>query len=156
MDREIEWSPGDGDGQGGLACCDSWGRKESDTTERLNWTELNPNFIEYVRNFFFPSSFFGNLWKIGVIFSFKYIVEFPSNLELGLLWGKFLVINSISWDKFWFYVSSCINISNFFQRNLPILAMFSNVLQANVHSAFSYSFLYALFYYPVVIWVSLY
>ena len=29
----------DGDGQGGLACCDPWGRKESDTTERLNWTE---------------------------------------------------------------------------------------------------------------------
>ena len=25
-----------GDGQGGLACCDSWGREESDTTERLN------------------------------------------------------------------------------------------------------------------------
>ena len=36
---ESEWSPGDGDGQGGLACCDSWGRKESDMTERLNWTE---------------------------------------------------------------------------------------------------------------------
>ena len=31
---------GVGDGQGGLACCDSWGRKESDTIERLNWTEL--------------------------------------------------------------------------------------------------------------------
>ena len=30
-----------GDGQRGLACCNSWGRKESDTTERLNWTELN-------------------------------------------------------------------------------------------------------------------
>ena len=29
-----------GDGQGGLACCYSWGRKELDTTERLNWTEL--------------------------------------------------------------------------------------------------------------------
>ena len=27
---------GNGDGQGGLACCDSWGSKESDTTERLN------------------------------------------------------------------------------------------------------------------------
>ena len=38
---ESEWTPGDGDGQGGLACCDSWGHKESDTTERLNWTELN-------------------------------------------------------------------------------------------------------------------
>ena len=33
------WTPGVGDGQGGLACCISWGRKELDTTERLNWTE---------------------------------------------------------------------------------------------------------------------
>ena len=31
------WTPGVGDAQGGLACCGSWGRKESDTTERLNW-----------------------------------------------------------------------------------------------------------------------
>ena len=31
------WTPGVGDGQGGLACCNSWGRKESDTTEWLNW-----------------------------------------------------------------------------------------------------------------------
>ena len=34
------WTPGVGDGQGGLACCGSRGRKESDTTERLNRTEL--------------------------------------------------------------------------------------------------------------------
>ena len=33
-----EWTPGVGDGQGGLACCDSWGRKESDTTEQLIWS----------------------------------------------------------------------------------------------------------------------
>ena len=33
---EFERTLGDGDGQGGLACCDSWGRKESDMTERLN------------------------------------------------------------------------------------------------------------------------
>ena len=38
--RESEWSPGVGDGQGGLVCCESWGRKGSDMTERLNWTEL--------------------------------------------------------------------------------------------------------------------
>ena len=38
---ESEWTPEVGDGQGGLACCDSWGLKESDITERLNWTELN-------------------------------------------------------------------------------------------------------------------
>ena len=37
--RESEWTPGVGDGQGGLACCDSWGRKESDTTERLIWSD---------------------------------------------------------------------------------------------------------------------
>ena len=37
---ESEWTPGVGDGQGGLACCGSWGRKESDTTEWLNWNEL--------------------------------------------------------------------------------------------------------------------
>ena len=30
------WTPGAGDGQGGLACCGSWGHKESDMTERLN------------------------------------------------------------------------------------------------------------------------
>ena len=34
--RESELTPGVGNGPGGLACCDSWGRKESDTTERLN------------------------------------------------------------------------------------------------------------------------
>ena len=37
---EFEWTPGVGDGQGGLACCDSWGRKESDTTERLIWSDM--------------------------------------------------------------------------------------------------------------------
>ena len=35
------WTLGVGDGQGGLACCSSWGHKESDMTEQLNWTELN-------------------------------------------------------------------------------------------------------------------
>ena len=37
----FEWTLGVGDGQGGLACCGSWGHKESDTTERLNCTDLN-------------------------------------------------------------------------------------------------------------------
>ena len=34
------WTPGVGDGQGGLACCGSWGRKELDSTKWLNWTEF--------------------------------------------------------------------------------------------------------------------
>ena len=37
--REFEWTLGVGDGQGGLVCCDSWGCKESDMTEWLNWTD---------------------------------------------------------------------------------------------------------------------
>ena len=39
------WTPGVGDGQGGLACCGSWGHKESDTTERLNLTEPNTMWL---------------------------------------------------------------------------------------------------------------
>ena len=38
--HECGWTPGVGDGQGGLACCGSWVRKESDMTEWLNWTEM--------------------------------------------------------------------------------------------------------------------
>ena len=38
---EFEWTQGVGDGQGGLMCCNSWVRKESDTAEWLNWTALN-------------------------------------------------------------------------------------------------------------------
>ena len=38
-DMGFVWTLGLGDGQGGLACCSSWGWKESDTTEWLNWTE---------------------------------------------------------------------------------------------------------------------
>ena len=34
--RESEWTPGVGDGPGGLACCDPWGCKQSDMPERLN------------------------------------------------------------------------------------------------------------------------
>ena len=39
--RESEWTLGDSDGQGGLACCHSWGLKESDMTEQLNRNEVN-------------------------------------------------------------------------------------------------------------------
>ena len=39
--HKFGWALGFGVGQGGLVCCSPWGCKESDTTERLNWTELN-------------------------------------------------------------------------------------------------------------------
>ena len=48
--HEFEWTLGVGDGQGGLACSSPWGHKESDTTEWLNWTELNqtPTFSKFL------------------------------------------------------------------------------------------------------------
>ena len=60
---EFEWTLGVGDGQGGLACCNSWGHKKLDTSERLNWTELNYNII-WGRWFMYHESLItiGNLW----------------------------------------------------------------------------------------------
>ena len=45
---ESGWTPGVGDGQGGMTCCDSWGGKESDS-ERLNWTELIVNVLLFLQ-----------------------------------------------------------------------------------------------------------
>ena len=69
------WCIAVGDGQGGLACCDSWGRKESDTTERLNWTELDwaavwthhsppPKFSTYVLPHFSHVWLFATSWAV--------------------------------------------------------------------------------------------
>ena len=57
---ESEGTPGAGDGQGGLACCDSWGCKESDMTQRLNWTELNIicSILLLIYMIFYYKSFF--------------------------------------------------------------------------------------------------
>ena len=44
--HELEQAPGVGDGQGGLACCSPWGRKELDTIEWLNWTELGDKVLQ--------------------------------------------------------------------------------------------------------------
>ena len=46
--HEFEQAPGVGDGQGSLACCSPWGRKESDTTEPLNWTEYSIVYIYHI------------------------------------------------------------------------------------------------------------
>ena len=59
--HEFEWTPWVGDGQGGLACCGSWGCKESDTTERLNWTSLFTQF--YSMHEFFKAIIHLDIWK---------------------------------------------------------------------------------------------
>ena len=46
--HEFGWTLGVGDGQGGLVCCGSWGRKELDTTEQLNWAESGKILAESI------------------------------------------------------------------------------------------------------------
>ena len=43
--HRFGWTLGVGDGQGDLGCCGSWGHRESDTTEWLNWTELINTYL---------------------------------------------------------------------------------------------------------------
>ena len=61
---EFEWTLGVGNGQGGLACCDSWGRKELDTTERLNWTDGTRCHDLTFFNVEFQASFFTLLFHL--------------------------------------------------------------------------------------------
>ena len=68
--HEFEWTPGIGDGQEGLVCCSPWGRKESDTTERLNWTELREDIkptcihlLGLIADCRFPNSLMAEFWE---------------------------------------------------------------------------------------------
>ena len=99
--RESGWTPGVGDGQGGLACCNSWGHKESDTNERLNWTELK--LIEEPSNFFyklFLAALFQQCMKVlifpqllivstfqNIIFVTFFFNNFSRASEVVSLWG---------------------------------------------------------------------
>ena len=69
--HEFEYTLGVGDGQGGLACWSPWGRKESDTTEWLNWTELPLMiFLSPVMSY---SSFLMSLSSVKIYVSGEYI-----------------------------------------------------------------------------------
>ena len=61
--RESEWTPGIGDGQGGLACCNSWGRKELDRTEQLNWTDALFETYSNLKVQFCNSTNLSNIWS---------------------------------------------------------------------------------------------
>ena len=60
------WTPAVGDGQGGLVCCSSWGCKESDTTEQLNWTEcLNVTWKTYFHTLHIKQYLYRGIWLQG-------------------------------------------------------------------------------------------
>ena len=121
--HESQWTLGVGDGQGGLACCDSWGHKESDMTERLIWLiwsdfqlrcnfwkqnytepEKKMNSIYGIRVFKVLLSGNGGQWclksreKCGMLYEFPYI-SMLTGLPGHRIWRQSLS-NILSWrDK---------------------------------------------------------
>ena len=99
--HEFEWTPGVGDGQGGLVCCDSWGRKESDTTERLNWIELRQAFRGVWRKWFEGSRvvetcYLGNnMLKVSKV----PILRFPTNAQWIFLVSEVIEMSSLNQQK---------------------------------------------------------
>ena len=87
LDRHgFEWTLGIGDGQGGLACCGSWGRTESGKTERLNWTDLNwDRYLDYwISTFFFYNIDILRLYISKCIFSYYHLCD-RGNIYLSQL-----------------------------------------------------------------------
>ena len=90
--HEFGYTLGVGDGQGGLVCCGPWGRKESDTTERLSWTELNEiKLVSY-----------------NIIFQlFPGLIPVPQRQPY--FWFSFLIFASIS-QYFFIFILRCLYI----------------------------------------------
>ena len=88
--RESQWTPGVGDGQGTLECCDSWGRKESDTTEQLIWSHLIGKicwqWFPPVFNMSKPFDFKDNFIEYRVLDWWSFL---PSILYFILFWHGF-------------------------------------------------------------------
>ena len=115
---ESEWTLGVGDGQGGLACFDSWGCKESDMTERLNWLNWTEYHLGKCYTFSLKSqknlralSWHSGAWLVISEVSFVWLMGL---LLSPFLWWKSegkpraaIIINrwpctwKIIWDKIW-------------------------------------------------------
>ena len=90
--RESEWTLGVGDAQGGLACCDSWGHKESDTTEWLNWTELK--HLTYMKWIIFQENIkWQNCHRMKISLKFYKSIYF-NEIELNYKPPKFQILEA--------------------------------------------------------------
>ena len=78
------WTPGVGDGQGGLMCCSSWGRKELGTTEQLNWTELNCCVSEYFLIYSLLYAVVDHRPTSGLYYFLDWSISFPACLQHSL------------------------------------------------------------------------
>ena len=104
---EFEWTLGVGDGQGGLACCNSWGHKESYTTKRLNWTELN--VLLYWLNVILVITFsllchIASCEYITISCHFCYILQLQEQFSsfLQLYWVILYILVHCAWLSAWY------------------------------------------------------
>ena len=144
---ESEWTPGVCDGQGCLACCDSWGCKESDTTEWLIWSDhilldficlyIVEGFSVYIhKTHWFVVSFI--LFDIFIGFCYHVILVsgVPSPSIFGQLCEKLLLIFFFSvWYNSKVKLSG--NTHNTYDGALKDVLHFSEVLLIFLHSSFS-------------------
>ena len=106
---ESEWTLGVGDGQGGLACCSSWGRKELDTAEQLNWTEQtdgNGCQLDLSANHFTIYTSIESLCCTPEIYIMFYVnlpqFEKRSTILKNHILGKLLKALNTQYDNIWF------------------------------------------------------
>ena len=76
--HEFGWTLRVGDGQGGLACCDSWGRRESDTTKQLNWNEYSGWYIVGLQPKEWMNKWIGTVLISSLIFSSSLVSSYSS------------------------------------------------------------------------------
>ena len=97
------WTPGVGDGQGDLACCGSWGRKVSDTTEQLNWTDYL-----YVFNISWFGSWIRKKWicNFDIVMNQSFQIRQRPPVCTSLVKGRDY---SFSLSKFWSSFTSLIS-----------------------------------------------
>ena len=131
--REFEWTPRVGDGQGGLACCDSWDRKKSDMTEQLNWTE-KAGFVNWTRfcqwmNFFW---IFANDWTLQSRVTLR---SYSGSLNPRFLIGKRKVKNiyHIQFSSVAQSFLTLCNPMNCGTLGLPVHHQLSEFTQTHVH-----------------------
>ena len=110
--HESGWTPGVGDGQGGLACCNSWGRKESDMTEWLNWTEWDWTTF---------NMFIGH-WDISLMkYLFIFFAHFAIGMSSFLFPGVLYVLwMSLLWNMYYKHDFPLWFATSFFERYLLI------------------------------------
>ena len=142
-EHELEQAPGVGDGWGSLACCSPWGRKESDMTEQLKWTEYSSThththththttsslFICWWTIRLFPChGYLVPLWTQGCIYHFELQFCLDVCPEVGLL-DHMTAILSVFWGSSILFsiVAALIYILYNTEGGFPFLHTLSNI-----------------------------